>query len=145
MNKQEKKMYKNIINYNGTSMILLLFLIFIGPFAFEFIFYLDSYNVLESLRMPSVLSIIYSECLFIPLFTLRVFRDYLIKFSIYPKKGLKNSEYELCLKKISKISKIAGTGRMSKSKFEGKTKNFIESIDYFVARVNRLKAKTTEN
>ena len=137
-------MYKNIINYNGTSMLLLFCLIFIGPFIFEFIYYLDSYNVLESLRMPSILSIIYSECLFIPLFTLRVFRDYLVKKSIYPREGLKNSEYELCLEKISKISKIAGKGRMSKSKFEQKTKKFIESTNYFVTRVNQLKTKMKE-
>ena len=140
MNKQEKKMYKNIINYNGISMLLLLCLLFVGPFIFEFVYYLDTYDIFSSLSMPSVLSIIYSECLFVPLFTLRVFRDYLIKKSIYPKEGMMNSEYGLCLEKINKISKISGTGRMARSKFEQRTKKFNESIEYFVARIVSIKA-----
>ena len=140
MNKQEKKMYKNIINYNGISMLLLLCLLFVGPFIFEFVYYLDTYDIFSSLSMPSVLSIIYSECLFVPLFILRVFRDYLIKKSIYPKEGMMNSEYGLCLEKINKISKISGTGRMARSKFEQRTKKFNESIEYFVARIVSIKA-----
>lgn len=140
MNKEEKKMYKRIINYNGSSMALVLFLVVAAPFFLETTVFFDSTDIFSSFRMPSSMSIIFSESIAIPMLILRLIRDYLIRKSVYPKENLANADYDLCLKKIDGISKSSGRGRMGKAKFEQRNKGFAEALEFFEQRVKKLQS-----
>lgn len=133
MNNEETVLYKKIINYNGSTKLFIFVSIFISPFLLQFF-------ISGDLGFPTGLAIIGAEVIFIPLFVLRVIRDYILRFNLYPKEGMSIQEYDKCIVIIDRLTPKAFSGRMANPKFHERSEQYANALDYFKKRIDNLKS-----